>query len=68
MLVDHLIITNISTYCVYIPAPPSTELYFTLKDTVHLSGDNILIGSGNNNRSDPWSSLVCDLITYIFFP
>ena len=49
--------------CVYIPAPPSTELYFTLNGTVYLAGDTILItdiGSYNtNDRTDPGSSLVC---------
>ena len=58
-------VINISvyTYCVCIPAPPSTGLYFTLKGTVYLPGDTILITDiGSNttgNRSDPQSSLVC---------
>ena len=47
----------------YVPAPPSTGLYFTLSGTVYLPGDTILItdiGSFNtDDKSDPGSSLVC---------
>ena len=55
---------RVHAYCVCIPEPPSTGLYFTLSGTVYLPGDTILItdiGSDNtNSRSDPGSSLVCN--------
>ena len=59
----YIISGYIHYYCVYIPAPPSTGLYFTLNGAVYLPGDTILITDiGSNtttNRSDPQSSLVC---------
>ena len=52
--------------CVCIPAPPSTGLYFTLRGTVYLPGDTVLITDiereNTNDSSDPESSLACNTI------